>query len=485
MRPKPSSGQSHVTLRDQVMRGGMYLVLRKGATIVVSLVGIVLLTRLIGATNYGLYAATAAILMYVTTFGRLGVDVFLIRRDKPPSGDIYAQTFTISILAGCALAVAVGGSLPLFAHWFGDQRFIWPLAVLVFGLPITLLSLTPIAVLERALDYGAIALLDVMSLTLFYAVAVAAAAAGAGVWAPVSGWLVSQLALLVAACVVTRLRPRFSVSRELLREMFGHGVGYSASSLVWGLRGLANPLIVGRYFGPRGVAYVALAIKFVETLTFVKSATYRLSIAALARVQRDLPRMRRVIEEAMVLQILSVAPFLIVFAAFAPAIVPRAFGEQWQASLDVFPLIALGYTMNSLFNMHSSALYALGRNVQVTLFHGVHVALFFGGALFFVPRFGIIGYGLGEALALAGYLVLHRQLGRVFDVSYRQVVPWAIALVPPLFLLYVPGIWSLLLFLPLVAVLVRRSERDVVARYVRAFRGTIPFGKATRDGASA
>lgn len=54
--------------------------------------------------------------------------------------------------------------------------------------------------------------------------------------------------------------------------------------------------------------------------------------------------------------------------------------------LQVYPFIAVGYLANTMFSLHSSALYVLKGNWRVTSFHLAHVVLFAGSALLLVPQ---------------------------------------------------------------------------------------------------
>jgi PST family polysaccharide transporter len=109
----------------------------------------------------------------------------------------------------------------------------------------------------------------------------------------------------------------------------------------------------------------------------------------------------------MRLQTLAVGAPLAGFAIVAPYVMPVAFGIRWSPALRVYPFIAVGYLVSSVFNLHSSVLYLLRRNWSVTAFHSVHVIVFAGTAAFLVPRVGILGYGYAEVAALGSYLLLH------------------------------------------------------------------------------
>jgi PST family polysaccharide transporter len=248
--------------------------------------------------------------------------------------------------------------------------------------------------------------------------------------------------------------------------MVRYGLSFAASNWVWRLRTLANPLVVGHFLGPEGVGYVALAVRLVEVLSFVKKATWQLSVAAFARMQGDVPRLSRALREAMGMQMLGLGPFFVGFLLVCPWLVPLLYGEQWAPVVTVLPFIALGYMANAVFNMHSAVLYVLKRNRDVASFSAVHVALFFGAAVLLVDGVGLIGYGLAEVVALASYWVIHRRLARIMKFDYARVRPWVLAFAPPLFFPLLGLPWGALLLAPAVGVLVfDRSARGQVREY--------------------
>ncbi len=61
------------------MRGGAYIVVRQGLGMVLSLIGVLFVTRVIGPANYGVFAASFGIVGFIATVGTWGIDVYLIR----------------------------------------------------------------------------------------------------------------------------------------------------------------------------------------------------------------------------------------------------------------------------------------------------------------------------------------------------------------------------------------------------------------------
>jgi O-antigen/teichoic acid export membrane protein len=417
-----------LSLRDRILRGGTYLIVRQGLGVVLSVVGVVLITRLIGPEAYGLYAGPLGIYTFLLILSQWGVDVYLIRHEGELQDQDYHQAFTLLLLLGLATTALASAALPLLSRWVGVEGFGQVALVLFAGLTVQLVGTVPQSRLERALDYRRVTIVSLSAQTLYFMTAVALAYQGLGAWAPVVGWWAQVLLTSGLLYLLTAYRPRIYWAPARIRAMVGYGLGYSASTWVYHLRLLVNPLVVGRYAGVEAVGYVALAIRIIDTLSTARWAGWRLSIAALGRLQSDRARLVSALSQGMQLQVLAVGLPLVGFALVGAWMLPLLLGPKWLPVLEVYPFLALGSLANSIFSLHSSALYVLRRNWDVAIFHVAYITLFAGGALLLVSRAGMVGYGWAEVLTVASYGVIHfflvREIGRP---SYRLAFAWGIA----------------------------------------------------------
>lgn len=416
-----------MSLRDTIFRGGIYLMARQLAGMIIGLGGMLVLTRTIGPGAFGVYTAAAVTYAYLTLVSQWGIGIYLIRKTEEIEPDEYHQAFTLLLLLGVGGLMASILAVPLIQHWLRFDGF-EAVALAVFAvLPLQAVALVPWAILERALDYRRVAGLELVGQLGFYAMALPLAVmADAGVWAPVAGWWVQQLLMALLAFWFGGYRPRLRWNRDRVRALLGYGLSYQASVLVWQVRFLVNPLVVGGFAGAEAVGIVALAIRIAEALSFVKTVTWRLSVAAMARMGEDRPRLARAVTEGMRLQVMALAPAMVAFSLIAPWIVPRLFGPQWQPVVLVFPFVALGNLANGAFNLHYSALYALRLNWEVAAFRATHVVLFLGSSLILVPALGVVGYGWAEVVALGGYWMAHHlAVTRVGPIGTRVALAWA------------------------------------------------------------
>jgi O-antigen/teichoic acid export membrane protein len=415
-----------MNLRSMVMRGGVYLAIRQGLGTALSIASVLLVTRILGPQKYGLFVAAFGIFSYLQQICQLGIGLYLVRETKNETNNhAYDQGFTLLLTLGI-LGTAIGLLLlPSIQRWVRLDGF-QPIAMALFlSLPFRLCFQIPLAKLERDLNYKRVAMIELANQCLYVVVSVYLALQGAGTWALVAAWWAQILQSIVLFFWSAGYRPRFYWNNNLVREIVVYGFSFSAAQWIFYLRDLVNPVLVGRFGGAEAVGFVALAIRLVEVLSFVKHATWRISIAALAKIQTDKSKLRDVISEGMGLQVLALGPVLVVVAWILPLIIGAAFGDRWIAVVQVYPFIALAYLTNSLFNLHSSTLYVLKKNWEVAVFHLIHVALFAGGAWFLLPKLGLTGYGWGEVIALAAYGIIHLFITRVVGCpDYRVAVLW-------------------------------------------------------------
>src|SRR5207253_3053987 len=96
---------------------------------------------------------------------------------------------------------------------------------------------------------------------------------------------------------------------------------------------LVNPLLVGRFAGADGVAFVALAVRIAEALGTLRLAAGRMAIAALARLQDRRNQFRIAVERASLLQLMTQGPLLFAFSLAGPLVVRHVIGVRWMPIL--------------------------------------------------------------------------------------------------------------------------------------------------------
>ncbi len=454
-------------LKRKVFLGGSFMLLRQGLSILISLFGVVLMTRWIGPSNYGIYNSGMGIYLFIYYLAQFGVNVYLVRKEGEIEEEEYNQAWTFLIVVGLAAILVSETLIPFIGKWVRLEGFEKVSMVIFLCYPISLANIVPISKLERELNYKRVALIELFAQIIYYAIGLPLAFSGFGVWAPVAGWWAQQIFVVILSSISAKYVPKFYFRADILRNILGYGLSYSISFWIWQFRNLINPLIVGRFLGSSGVGYVALAIRIVEILTFAKGVVWRISIAVMGRLQNERTRILEVINEGMRIQLLAIFSLVLPFSIFAKWIVPLSFGSKWIPVLQIFPFIALSYIVNSAFSLHSSALYTLGKNREVAIFHAIHILLFAGSSLIFIQFFDLIGYGFGEMIAFLSYAVIHIFLVRnVGKVNYSIPFLWLISLSLPLF----QESFGIFIYLTILLIFVFPLSRKELLKYSKTLK---------------
>jgi PST family polysaccharide transporter len=459
------------------MRGGVYLAGRELLGLGLRFGGVLVITRVIGPADFGLYAGALAVVTLLATLAQLGSEVYLVRFEHEPDRRLYDQVFTILLLS-TALAVILGSAgLFLYSQFvgIGDTK---PFAVLLLALPLGVLWAPAQARLERGFHFRRMAMLQLSSDVMLYLVAVPLAFAGAGVWAPIAGTFASYGLLLLLSYVLAGMLPRLAFSRSRTIELARYGAAFTPAGVLARAESLVNPLVVGPLLGAASVGYVALALRLVDTVSFVLRATYRISLVSFSRVQNEPNRLRRGFEEMMSMQVLALGPILVIMTATAPWVLPALFGEAWAPTLDVLPFVAAGSLAFCIFNTHIAFLYVMGRPAVATTVGVIRLVLLVVGALLLVPPFGITGYGIAVVGMTFGFVVADRRVAALLDFRYGLALRWALAFLPALFTALFVAPWGLVLFAPLLLSLRDRAARAQVRGYIGFMKGIVRSGAA-------
>ncbi len=371
------------------VRGGAYLALRYWLGVFVSLGNMLVMTRWIGPHAYGLFVTAIGIVVFLSSLARAGIDTYLVRLESVPDQRIYDIANTLVLFISATLSLLGAISVPLLIRWFRGSEFVEPYLVLLLSIPITSMTGIAMAKLERELNFRSVARIELCGQIAGLVISAILAGLGFGVWAPVTGQFAWQGYVFIATSAATRMVPGMAFDLKETKKMLSFGIGFTSSMRVWQLRSLVNPLLVGRLAGADGVAFVALAVRIAEALGTLRLAAGRMAIAALARLQDKREQFRIAVERASLLQVMTQGPLLFAFSLAGPLIVRHVIGVRWMPILLLYPFVAAGVLVNSVYNLQASALFVIGKQWTVMRSYTLHVALLGAGTLLLLPRLGI------------------------------------------------------------------------------------------------
>lgn len=426
--------KKQLDLRRAAVKGGAIMLVRQVASLVLKLVGVFLITRVLGPEIYGTYVSASTIYQYAGTICYAGMGLYFLRLEGEVATQSFGTLYSLLMLTSLPVVLAIELGAGWFAHRVGIPGAASVARILALALPLQLLATPPMVQLERRLDYRQVAMNEVISQTSFYVLAVPLVALHFGANALAVSIVLQQATACLMAHTSTRSLPHFGFDRALASKVVRFAMEYSMATWVWQARVLVNPLIVAPALGARAVGLVGLTISLMEMLSVVRMIAWRLSVAVLTKVAGDVKRLRSAVTDGMELQVLAVGSILVAFGWTGRFIIPRLLGAQWLGVMDIYPYVALSYLTIATFNTHTATLAVLNRNRGLALYNATSVTVFFIAAYLAVPRFGTVGYGFAELATIPVYALLHRVLARALgSPDYRLAALWWIGAAMGLF----------------------------------------------------
>ncbi|WP_369068614.1 MOP flippase family protein [Kineococcus terrestris] len=328
------------SLRGSVVSGAKWASASKLGTQGLQFLAGLVLARLLAPEDFGLLASIYVVTGFATLFFEMGLGAALVHKRDPSERDL-ATVFWINAIAGVVYAGLMWAIAPLVAEFFDAPRLttLMPFVALTFTLA---LGVVHSAILQRALRFKVLAVVDVSAGLAGHVATVTAALLGAGAFALVVGPLLTTALSSVLLFAVVRWRPRHFVDRRSVRELWrfsGGMLGFNAVNY-WGRN--ADNLLIGRFLGagPLGLYGRAYNLMLLP-VTQITGTLGRVMFPALAAVQDDHPRVRSIYLRSLGLINFVTIPVLVGIAATADGLVPLLWGDQWVELVPVLQVLCI------------------------------------------------------------------------------------------------------------------------------------------------
>jgi O-antigen/teichoic acid export membrane protein len=382
-----------------------------GATAVLKVVVLIVLTRLLSPADFGVVSAALIVVGFSLMFSQLGLGPALVQRPALEPRHV-STALAASTGFGVVVAALIWSGAPLLARFFHMDDLTPIVRALALLFPIKGASAVAENLLQRDLRFRTLANVDVVSYAVGYGlVGITTALLGWGAWALVAAQLTQST--LRAAVVLTLSPPvvRPGPSWTSFRELMGYGAGHSAANIGVFLANQADNLVVGRWLGAVALGLYNRAYQLMAVPTaLLGDVLDNVLFPTMARVQDDPRRLATAYLQGTALLSLVMLPAGVVVAVLAPELVAVAFGDKWSALVPPFQVLALGMMFRTSYRLSDSLSRATGRVYRRAWRQACYAGLVFAGA-WIGQRSGVTGVAVGVLAALFVNYLLMAHLG--------------------------------------------------------------------------
>lgn len=429
-------------LQGIMARGDRWAMLRPILSTGLSLLNVVVAARILGPANYGIVAIALGVFGFLSWASLLGLNRYLVRQPELPEATPQ-QVLAFYSTIGLLLCLLLWSVMPLLGVWVREPVVSLLLRCLVPALWLHMVAQVSLAMLERQAQLAEVRLIEAASQIANYLLSILILVIDRSYWGPIAGLGLQFLLLAILARCYCAVPWGWRWQRSQLQSALRYGLTLFGVNGMAMLRRLTVPLLVSRLAGLEATGLISIAIRFTDQLALPRLAIRRTSINIIAKISANLEATRAILGQGITSQTMLVGPPLALFACCAAWLLPRLLGPEWLASAQIFALIAAALLVGTVFDLPAATLQAVGKNSEVTQFHGLYVAILWLVAGLTLPTLGIWGYGIAEVAALLSYGLMHYHLTRLCgSPDYGDGFWGVMAALPPLLL----GPWIAPLF---------------------------------------
>lgn len=376
-----------------------------------SFVAIPFLARMLTPVDFGLAALALSMVMFFTMIGDAGLGRSLVRVDANDT-EAWSSAFWASVLLMTALSVLFFLISWPAAAFFNEPRLVPIMMVLSLAPMLMGIAEIPAASLLQKEKFQWLAGAEFAAAVGGVIVALVVAFNGGGAWALVWQHLAQRIIKGVVVQLASQLYPRLVLNFEKLKEHLRFMVDTAAWSMTMFVNRQADTLVVGKFFGAATLGLYNVAVRIMQLPVSILGGSLHSAVyPRFVKLREDNKALRELVLFTTMAQAVFVFPPIAAVAAASHAFFTLLLSERWQASGEIFTLLAGTAAIQTIVAINGSLLQAIGRTGTRLRLTVEYAILWTISALVTAP-FGIHAVALGCTVTSLLYLprLLHLYL---------------------------------------------------------------------------
>lgn len=338
-----------------------WILLSQGSRTGIQLSSLVILSRLLNPSEYGLMAMSQVVINFIYLLRDMGTAAAVVQKETL-TDDTTNTVFWFNIGLGLFLGTTLFATAPLIADAFQAPRLVEVLWVLALVFPISSTAAVHQALLERGSGFRVVARVEIVSSLVGLVVALGLAWYGAGVFALAFQILATVICSTVQLWLANRWRPRLTWNGAEFRELWRFSGHFTGFTFINYFARNADALIIGRVLGQVALGFYSQAYKVMmfplQSMTYVAS---RALFPIMSRQQNDRPQMAQLYFRSVGVIATLTAPMMAGLWLLREPFIAVVLGPQWHSVAPILGWLAPVGFIQSLTSTTGTVMMATGR----------------------------------------------------------------------------------------------------------------------------
>ena len=347
-------------LKQRTAQGALISTGAQIATFVLRTGSMVVMARLLIPKDFGLVGMVTAITGFLALFRDVGLSMATVQRASV-TREQTSTLFWINLALGGVLGALCVLVAPAVVAFYGEPRLFWVTVAMGLGFVFNGATVQHRALLQRAMRFGSLAVIDIVSLSLSIVAGIGAAATGLGYWSLVVSAVSLPVLSIAGVWLAARWLPGLPRRGTGIRSMLRYGGTVTLNNVIVYFAYNVDKMFIGRVWGAETLGVYGRAYYLINLPTENLNATIGLvAFPALSRIQNDPVRLRRYFLKGYGFFLSLIFPLTMGCALFADDIIRVFLGPKWHEAASVFRLLCPTIFVFALINPLAWLMLATG-----------------------------------------------------------------------------------------------------------------------------
>lgn len=430
-----------------------------------------ILARLLSPSDYGIIGMLAIFMAISQTIIDSGFSKALIQKQDRTEVD-FSTAFFFNIVVGLVCYLILFLASPYIATFFNEPILKDVLRVLAINLFLNSLAVVPVAKLSIKVDFKTQSKASIISTLLSGTLGIVLAYRGVGVWALVAQSVSHSFINVLLLWCLLKWKPQWKYSWHSFKNLFGYGGNVLVASIISTIYSNINTLVIGKFYTPNDLGFFTRGQQFPSLLSSnLTSIVQRVTFPILSKIQDDDKRLASVYRDYIKISSLGIFFLLVFLASIAKPLVTLLLTDKWIDAVIYLQIFCYALMFDHISTINLNFLYVKGKTNLVLRLEVIKKVLAFIILIVSIPL-GVLAICLSKVLYTQIAIFINTYYtGKLMNLGYvkqlKDYVPYFImahlACLPiwgllaldihPLLLIFLSGIFSLLLYAAMLYVL--------------------------------
>lgn len=387
-----------------------------------------IIARILGPENYGLFALSYVIISAFGLFKSMGIDSALIREKNNIQNAADTALIIIPALS-IFLYLILNLSANLIGSFLNNSEIVKIIKVLSIIFVITSFSRVPISLLEREMNFSKISIVEFIGTVILSGTAIIFSLLNYGVWSLVYAYLAQMFVMTIMFWRFAKWKPRLEFDWHKAQEMFNFGKFIFLGNIIWFFKENLNNVLIGKSLGVGALGLFAVAFNISNLgYDYFGTKIYRIMFPAYSKIRDNIYDLQHAFLK--VLKHIGFIAFPLGVGIFIMGgdFLRLAYGDKWLNAIPVLEILAFAGIFNTLGLGNASVFLALNKSRLNFFYFFIQVVLF----LILVPLgaklYGMKGVGIAVLLVSFfslsySFLLIFKLLSLKFKDVYSALNP--------------------------------------------------------------